>query len=264
MPFTTFIDKKIMINNTSKQLIKKKIQDLPIGLNLINDVHILDQKYFYEMSSFLYSGVYCDLKSRMKYTYRMLDMKKDLISNDITGKFSNELKTIFERNLHLYKFMRKMLFFRPLNNFGLKRKKIKDITIRQSELNYFSGKYTPFRILLLDVNKKKLFYTERSVYTIIPTYAKNLFYNAFPVAKNNFYNVQKYIMRSRNRRSLKIFFSGFKFYIKNKKYIKNRTRSKPYFFLPRRRRKLHRNKPLKFYVKKKLFKKLRVILNRVY
>jgi hypothetical protein len=86
------------------------------------------------MQPFMYSGNYNNLNNRLKYSFRILDMKKNLVSNDIHVKYFNELKTIFERNIHLYRFFKKMLTFKPLNLFGIIRNKIKDIFIKQIEV----------------------------------------------------------------------------------------------------------------------------------
>jgi hypothetical protein len=201
-------------------------QGLTLGLNLYEDVSIFDEVYFFEMSAFLYSGNYLDFKNRTKYSFRMLDMREDIVSNDIHGKFYNQLKTIFERNIHLYKFLRKRLSFKPLNVFGIIRTKINDISIKQIELNYVSGKFSPFRTLILDITKNERSYTERSVYSVIPSFSRNLFYLFFPSIKKRIKNNVIFILRSKNRRSLKVFFMGFKFSIKNKKYLKHRSKIK--------------------------------------
>lgn len=228
-------------------------QGLTLGLNLFYDVSIFDQIYFFEMSPFLYGGNYLDSKNRTKYSFRMLDMKEDIVSNDIHGKFYNELKTIFERNIHLYKFLRKMLSFKPLNVFGILRKKINDVSIKQMELNYISGKSSPFRTLILDISKNERSYTERSVYSVIPSFSRNLFYRYFPLIKKRIKNNVIFILRSRNRQTLKIFFMGFKFSIKNKKYLKRR--SKMYLNI-KHNKKIRRSllkRLLKFVAKKLLF-----------
>lgn len=187
---------------------------------------IFDQLYFYEMSQFLYSGNYLDSKNRIKSSFRMLDMREDLISNDIHGKFYNELKTIFERNIHLFKFLKKMLSFRPLNIFGIIRKKIHDIFLKQIDVNYISGKYSPFRTLILDISNNERSYIERNLYSVIPYFSRNLFYLFYPDIKKSIKNNVIFILRSRNRRSVKIYFMGFKFSIRNKKYLKRRSKIK--------------------------------------
>lgn len=211
---------------------KLQIHDLTFGLDLTKDVQIYDRKYFFEMLPFMYEGNYANLNNRLKYSFRILDMKKNLVSNDIHVKYFNELKTIFERNIHLYRFFRKMLTLKPLNLFGIIRNKIKDVFIKQIEVNYISGKFSPFRVLTVDINKKKHFYQEINVYNLIPYSIKSFFYNTFMIIKNLINKISFFITYKKRRRWLKTYIIGFKLVIRNKTHAKRKIK-KSIFVLKR-------------------------------
>lgn len=253
-------------NKNNYQLKKQKIKtkDLTLGLNLIQDVRMYDSIYFYEMFPFLYSNF--DSKNRIKYCFRITEMKKNMISNDIHTKYFNGLKTMFERNIHLYRFLKKMLAFKPLNIFGIVRKKIADIFIKQNEVNYISGRYNSLPSLILDIDKTARIYQEKSVYNIIPYYSKNIFYKNFTLIKDRIITYSLFIIRSRNRRSLKLFFMGFKFSLKNRKYFRRRAKininyTQKNIYSRVRNKKKKKILRIKIYMKNKKKKKIFLLKN---
>lgn len=190
--------------------------DLTSNVALISKDNVLNKNYLIESTSFLFSGYYNTFNKRFKYTFRILDMKKNLITNDIHTKYFNDLKTIFERNIYLFKFMRKMLTFNPLSVTGILRQKINDVFAKQNEINYISGKISPFRNLTLHVNRKNNSFKELNLYKLIPMITKNLFFQSFKVVATILKKIAIFITYKIRRRWLKTYFMGFKLNIKNK------------------------------------------------
>ena len=210
--------------------------DFVLGINTVKDAMIYDKHYFPEMSQFIYSGKYSNIVNRMKYSFIVLSMKKDLVTNDIHAKYFNELKTIFERNIHLLKFLETSLKFNPLSKFKLQRKEIDDIFIKSAAVNYMTGAKTPLRTLKIQVDFREHSYQEESPYTQIIPSTKHFFFQSFNKAKKLFKFFDYFCKFKRRKYKIKMRFVGYNY------TMRNSTRSKAPFKFYRRKDKRYRAK----------------------
>lgn len=201
----------------------------------VEDAVIYDKPYMYEMSCFLYSGKYMTITSKMKYAYQVLDFKRNLVTNDVDIKMTNTLKTTAERNSRLFNFIKREKKFTPLNAFGLQRRAFNDVFLKQQEVNYLTGAFVNIRNVLLNVNKYKHYYTERSNYSHMIPITKRIFYEGYSHFVNALKNMSLFTIKTyRFAREKSIFMSGFtmKFRLRKKyryrfqKRLKRKSRRK--------------------------------------
>jgi hypothetical protein len=158
------------------------LKNIPIPINMQNhtfDMITLDTGPYLkalipETKRFLYSNLFNKRKGRMKFALRVTALDKNLMSNDFAFTLWNDLKTFFEINSGVNKYLYKQTGNHPLTTIGrLKR----TILFRSSEVLFLTHRFLQFRNLIFKMAKRQ--YVPIAFMLYARPLNKRLFYSLF-------------------------------------------------------------------------------------
>lgn len=209
---TTFkynITKKRGLVSTLRELVTYTVLD-----------KMLKYDYRYEYSYFKETEAFKTAEGYIKYISKTIDIKFDVVFNDLEAKHYNGFKTFITVNTRLYKFIRSFQNMRPLKKISLFTKRLEGLYPKQKEFYNLTGgnnNYHTIEIMTDMTEKTSTFSNIFTCFTYLKTHIISVLSNINNLLFKTLFDTV-FVTLNYKRSKYTVFLNGFTAIFKKRLY----------------------------------------------